>query len=291
MVRAGIGNAVELPIVRPLSGGLGARVTGMNITAPWSGLALDALQAALDKHALLVIKDQSLTRAELVAFSACFGTVVRHSVAEYLAPDHPEVMILSNNRENGRLVGAPNNGIYWHSDQIFRKRPVSLTLLYGHEVPPVAGDTLFADMRAIHSALPAELRARLQGMRAVHSFCASYEKNYLEAEPLTAVKREANPDVEHPAVRTHPRTGGRSIFLDPDSTIRIVGIPEAESAEILSLVFAYLDRSEFIYRHAWEPGDLVLWDNRCLMHRATFYDADQHRRVMWRTQLEGEDPV
>lgn len=277
--------------VQPLPGGLGARVTGVDLSKDLAAGLGAKLQAAIDTHALLVLPAQDIDRGRLVAFSRLFGPLLRHYVTEYLVGDHPEIMVLSNNYENGKRLGAPNNGIYWHSDQIFRKRPVSLTLLYGHEVPAQGGDTLFADMRAIYNALPEPTQMRIAGRRAIHSFQTSYDKNYIEAEPLTAERRRANPDVDHPVVRVHPHNGVKSLFLDPDSTTRILDLPDAESAAILSQAFAYLDQPRYLYSHAWQPRDLVVWDNRCLLHKATGYNESAHRRVMWRTQVEGEEPV
>jgi taurine dioxygenase len=276
----------ELQVV-PLPGGLGAEIHGVDLR---DGVPAGQLRDAIDRHALLVIPGQSLDTAALVAVSRSLGDVVVHQVTEYFAPGHPEVMVLSNDREDGKPVGAPNNGIFWHSDQIFRRAPVSYTLLYGHIVPPVGGDTLFADMRAVCDALPADLRAALRGRRSVHSFAASYRKNYIEAAPLTGERLAANPDIDHPVLRAHPRTGRLAVFVDPDSTTHILDLPTDESDAILAQLFAFLDKPAYVYRHRWRAGDLVVWDNRCLLHRATSYDEDRHRRLMWRTQIAGDVP-
>jgi taurine dioxygenase len=275
--------------VRPL-GAFGAEVE-MDLSHA-AAVDREAVLAALDRYGVVVFRRQQLTRAALVGFSALFGPPVRHVVAEYLAADHPEVMVLSNNFDGeGKRLGAPNNGIFWHSDQIHRPRPVSLTLLYGCEVPPDRGDTLFADMRAIYDALDPALRDRLEGCAAIHSFCASYDKNYREAVPLTPAQRAANPDIDHPVFRTHPRTGRKSVYVDPDSTVAIRGWSEKDSEVAIRSITDHIEQPAFQYRHRWQPGDLVVWDNRCLMHRATGYDDAQHRRIMWRTQVEGEVPV
>ncbi len=275
--------------IRPLDAGFGARIFGLAHLP--DGRQCAAIQAALDEYAVVAIDGQQLDRAALVAFTRQFGEPVRHQVAEYLAGDNPEVMILSNNFDaDGKRLGAPNNGIFWHSDQIHQRVPVNYTLLYGHEVPGEGGDTLFADMRAVLDALPAPIRAKLEGRKIVHSFRASYEKNYIEAEPLTEARRVANPDVAHPALRTHPATGRKSVYIDPDSAIAVEGLTPAESDETLAFVFDFLERPEFVYRHRWKRGDLVVWDNRCLMHRATSYDETVERRIMWRTQTKGTAP-
>jgi len=275
--------------IRPMDAGYGARILGLAHLPDDRQRA--AIQAALDEYGVIAIDGQQFDHAALVAFTRLFGEPVRHQVAEYLAGDNPEVMILSNNFDaDGKRLGAPNNGIFWHSDQIHQRVPANYTLLYGHEVPGDGGDTLFADMRAVLGALPAPIRAKLEGRNVVHSFRASYEKNYVEAEPLTEARRAANPDVAHPALRTHPTTGRKSVYIDPDSAITVEGLTPAESAETLAFVFDFLERPEFVYRHRWQRGDLVVWDNRCLMHRATGYDDTAHRRIMWRTQTKGTAP-
>jgi taurine dioxygenase len=275
--------------VRPLDAGYGARILGLK-ALPDDGERA-TIQAALDEYGVVAIDGQDFDRGALVAFTRQFGEPVRHQVAEYLAGDNPEVMILSNNvDETGRRLGAPNNGIFWHSDQIHQATPVTYTLLYGHEVPSEGGDTLFSDMRAAHDALPVPIREKLSGRNVVHSFRASYEKNYIEAEPLTPARLAANPDVPHPALRTHPVTGRKSVYIDPDSAIAVEGLAKAESEDILAFVFGFLERPEFVYRHRWKRGDLVVWDNRCLMHRATGYDDTAERRIMWRTQTKGTAP-
>jgi taurine dioxygenase len=277
--------------ISPLQGGLGAEIIGLDLMWHPGEIDADLLLRTIDEHGILVVRNQALDHGALVDFSASFGPVMVHQVAEYLSTERPEVMTLSNNVDDGKPVGAPNNGIFWHSDQIFRRKPVSYTLLYGHEVPAAGGDTLFADMRAVYDDLPDDIRIPLEGRRAVHSFCVSYEKNYIEAAPLTPERRAANPDTDHPVFRTHQRTGRKAVFVDPDSTSHILGLDPVSSTRFLAALFAYLERPAYIYRHHWRRGDLVMWDNASLMHKATGYDSTMHRRVMWRTQVAGSEPV
>lgn len=278
------------PRIEPLPGGFGAVIAGLDLRHPLDTASSAAIHEALAQHAVVVFPAQSLRQADLVAVSRALGEPVVHHVSAYQGDGHPEIMVLSNNIENGKPLGAPNNGVLWHSDHIYKARPVSYTLLYGHEVPPIAGDTLFADMRAAADALSARDRADLAARTARHSFAESYRKNYLAAAPLTEAMCAANPDVDHPVLRTHPSTGRAAVFVDPDSTISISGLAPADNDATLARLFAFLDDPALLYRHRWRQGDLVIWDNRCLMHRATGYDDSSHRRVMWRTQLAGEVP-
>ena len=275
-------------IIGPLNADFGVAVDGVRLAE----LASDgpALLDLLNVHGLVAVRGCEFTEEQLVAFSAVFGEVFVHYVGEYLSPRQPAIMYLSNNVVDGKPLGAPNNGIYWHSDQIFRERPLMATLLYGHEVPGSGGNTEFADMRAAFNALDPAMQARLLPLTAVHSFRRSYERNYIRAKPLSAADIAANPDVVHPVVRTHPVTGAQSLFLDPDSVTEIVGLSAAESEALLAQLYDWAFQPRFVYSHAWVEKELVVWDNRCLMHRATSYDASMHRRLMWRTQVKGDRP-
>ncbi len=197
-----------------------------------------ALAAALNTHALVAVRGCEFSEAELVDFSALFGEVFVHYVGDYLSPRQPAIMYLSNNVVDGKPLGAPNNGIYWHSDRTPGEKPLMATFLYGHEVPGEGGNTEFADMRAAFAALDPAMQKRLLPLKAVHSFRRSYELNYYKAKALTEKDFAANPDVSHPVVRTHPVTGAQSLFLDPDSVTAIVGLAAAESRALLDELLA-----------------------------------------------------
>lgn len=278
--------------VNPLDAPLGCVISGVDLSEMPDGGTAGIIRDAFLQHKLIVFPDQDLDEAALVRVSDLFGEPVVHHVGEYLDPAFPQIMRLSNNTVDGKPLGAPNNGIYWHSDQIFRERPMLATLLYGVRTPATTGgDTLFSDMYAAFEALPAEMQEKLLSLKAVHSFVASYERNYIRARTLSDQEKAENPDVVHPVVRTHPETGRRSLFVDPDSVTEILGVGAAESAELLSFLFAHIEDERFVYRHAWQQGDLAVWDNRCLMHCATSYDETSEIRLMFRTQTQGDRPV
>jgi len=278
-------------VITPLEGPLGCRISGINLAEPLSDDMVRSIREAFLAHRLVVFPDQELDEAALVRVSHVFGDPVVHHVGEYLDQEFPQIMRLSNNVVDGKALGAPNNGIYWHSDQIFREQPMLATLLYGVRTPVTSGgDTLFSDMHAAFDALPDELQQRLLPLKAVHSFVASYERNYVRARILSAQEKADNPDVVHPVVRTHPQTGRKSLFVDPDSVTRIQGLGEQESDELLTFLFAHIADDRFVYRHAWNQGDLAAWDNRCLMHCATGYDETSEIRLMFRTQTQGDRP-
>ena len=285
---AGAGNA---PWVLPFDAPFGCIIDQVDLSRMPSAEVADVIREAFLEHKLIVFPQQKLDEAALVQVTYLFGEPVVHHVGEYLDTDFPQIMRLSNNTVDGKPLGAPNNGIFWHSDQIFREQPMLATLLYGVETPATTGgDTLFSDMHAAFEALSDEMQARLLPLKAVHSFVASYERNYVRARTLSEQEKASNPDVAHPVVRTHPVTGRKSLFVDPDSVTRILGVSDEESADLLSFLFAHIEDTRFVYRHAWQQGDLAVWDNRCLMHCATSYDDSQEIRLMFRTQTLGDRP-
>jgi len=278
--------------VTPMDGPLGCTISGVDLSVMPDADMARVIREAFLAYKLIVFPDQELDEAALVRVSDLFGEPVVHHVGEYLDPEFPQIMRLSNNVVDGKPLGAPNNGIYWHSDQIFRERPMLATLLYGVRTPAKSGgDTLFSDMYAAFEALPVAMQTRLLSLKAVHSFVASYERNYIRARTLSAQEKADNPDVIHPVVRTHPETGRKSLFVDPDSVTEILGVSADESAELLAFLFAHIEDERFVYRHVWQQGDLAVWDNRCLMHSATSYDENSEVRLMFRTQTQGDRPV
>ena len=277
--------------VTPLSGSMGCVVSGLDLREPLADDVSGLIRKAFLAHRILIFRNQSLDEASLVRVTREFGEPVVHHVGEYLDQDFPQIMRLSNNTVDGKPLGAPNNGIHWHSDQIFRPEPMLATLLYGERTPAATGgDTLFSDMYGAYEALSPEMKERLAPLQAVHSFVASYERNYIRARKLSAQEMADNPDVCHPVVRTHPETGRKALFVDPDSVKHIEGMDRDESDDLLRALFAHVEDPRFVYRHKWRQGDLVVWDNRCLMHRATNYDESREIRLMLRTQTQGDRP-
>ncbi|MEC9345435.1 MAG: TauD/TfdA family dioxygenase [Pseudomonadota bacterium] len=275
----------------PLDAPLGCRIEGVDLSGPVSATVATAILDAFHAYQLVVFPGQNLDEGTLVRATHLFGEPVIHHVGEYLDVAHPEVMRLSNNEVDGKPLGAPNNGINWHSDQIFRERPMLATLLYGARTPATTGgDTLFSNMYLAHDALPPRLQQRLKGVGAAHSFVASYDRNYIRARKLSDEEKAANPEVIHPAIRTHPVTGRKALFVDPDSVTRLVGLDTAEGEDILAFLFEHIADTRFVYRHRWTQGELVAWDNRCLLHRATTYDDSREIRLMFRTQTQGDRP-
>jgi alpha-ketoglutarate-dependent 2,4-dichlorophenoxyacetate dioxygenase len=275
--------------VRPLSAVMGAEVRGLDLYRALGAEEFAAVIKAFHRHLLLVFPDQRIDEAEHIAFSRRFGDLQVHVLDQYRHPQHSEIYVLSNVDKNDKTTGShPDKGtLVWHSDLSFQKRPASATILYGIEVPRRGGDTLYADMYAAYEALDPATKNRLNGLKAVHDLDASRRR---AGEPaMTAKQRAEAPPVEHPAVRTHPDTGRKILYISRHVS-HFAGIPRDESDELLERLMAHATKDEFVFRHKWGSRDVVMWDNRCTMHCATPYDAGAERRVLHRTVVLGDVP-
>ncbi len=279
--------------VRPLSPVLGAEIVGLDLAEPVDAAAFRRVREALEAHGVVVFRDQArLTPARHVEFSRAFGPLQIHVRAEFLHPEHPEILVVSNVVENGRNVGLADAGRYWHSDLSYVAEPSLGSLLHAREIPAEGGDTLFASTTAAYEALDEGTRAVVDGLAAVHDYDArNREQAALGLRTgLSAAQRQAVPPVVHPVVRVHPATGRRALFVNEGFTTRIVGLPEEEGAALLARLFEHQRRPDFVYRHVWRPHDLVFWDNRSTLHLAA--GCPPHlRRHMFRTTVEGDRPV
>jgi len=271
----------------PLGSPIGAEVTGIDAGAPISDLAMQAIWKALDDHSVIVLRDQHIFPAAQVALARRLGDMRTSFYNRYSVPGQPELSVVSNIKEGGELIGIADAGMLWHTDASYLKTPDMYTLLYGIEIPQrdgkAIGDTLFSSTWAAYESLPAETKDRIAGARAIHSFTDHLEKkrqaNNLKRAPLTEAQKAELPDVDHPVVRTHPRTGRRCLFVTEGHTSTIAGLPAQESAELLRLLWDQIRKPEFHYRHSWRKGDLVIWDNCAVQHLAVFDYGDTPRRL------------
>ncbi|MBL8663622.1 MAG: TauD/TfdA family dioxygenase [Candidatus Odyssella sp.] len=283
-----MGLALDLSPISPV---MGAEVQGVDLAAPMDAPAFAAIRAAFNRHGLLRFPAQTLDEAALVAFSRRFGELQIHVLDEYRHPRFPEIYVLSNvDRATGETTGRhPDLGtLVWHSDLSFQRRPALATILYGIAVPKAGGETLFADLAAAYDALDGALKRRIAGLRAIHDL--DHSRQRAGAPPMTAAQRAEAPPVDHPLVRTHPETGRKGLYIS-HHIARIEGLPEAESRALLGELMAHATGERFVYANRWRSGDVVMWDNRLTMHRATEYDAARERRVIHRTVVKGDTPV
>lgn len=270
---------------------LGARIEGVDLGAV-SDEAFSQIEAAWHEHAVLVFPDQSLSDAEQIAFSRRFGALERPQTKSGLGDD-PCIFMLSNLRADGTL-DAPgeahelfNRGNqYWHTDSSFKRLPAKGSLLAAREVPGAGGETEFADMRAAYDALDAELKAWLEDKRAVHSY--RYSQGLIGGlEVLSQDELDALPPVEHPLVQAHPATGRRALYIGRHAS-HIAGEDLEGSRALLKELCENACRPPRVFSHSWQAGDLVMWDNRCVLHRGRPWPPDQ-ARVMARTTFANDD--
>jgi alpha-ketoglutarate-dependent 2,4-dichlorophenoxyacetate dioxygenase len=281
--------AIEVEQIHPVFVG---RVTGVDLRQPVGDETLAAITAAIDRHAVLVFPDQRIDDAQQIAFSLRLGPLegAAKAVLKEKRRDLPrEIVDVSNIDEKDGLFGATDRRrLYslgnqlWHTDASFRRIPARYSMLSARIIPPAGGETEFADLRAAWDALPEAMRRRVDGLVAEHSIWHSRAK-----VGLTAVDDEEKaqlPPVPQTLVRTHPGSKRRTLYLAAHA-FRIEGLSDAEGAALIDELMRFATEPRFVYTHRWTVGDLVMWDNRCTMHRGRPYDDTTHRREMHRTTV------
>ena len=277
--------------VTPQPSGFGAEITGVDLSRPLDGDALAEVKAAWARHSVVAFPDQPLSLDQLEAFTLQIGPF---GDDPYVAPmpGHPNVLEVRREPDE-KLTPFGGN---WHSDWSFQATPPAATILRSEVIPPVGGDTLYCDAARAYDALDAAMKAKLAPLKAVHSATRAYGPKSAYSRELDQrsmpiiVSPEADKTYAHPLVRTHPVTGRKALFISPVYTIGIEGMTPAEADPILGDLYKHMLRDEFIYRHKWRAGMVVMWDNRCTMHNAEG-GYDGHLRVMHRTTVAGERPV
>ncbi|MEQ8193677.1 MAG: TauD/TfdA family dioxygenase [Rhodospirillales bacterium] len=276
---------------RALSPLMAAEIVGLDLSRPVGENLRDAILETFNRDHVLVFRDQHLSKAEQIAFTETFGELEPHVNADFRGHEFPHLHVVNNLGPDGKPARAlTNKGNYaWHTDKSYMAVPSLATLLFAVEVPPEGGDTEFADMQAAYAALSDDMKARIGTLRMVHSWERSREKS--GSKPATEQEKRDAPPVVHPLVRTHPATGAKSLYIGTHAS-HVEGWPRADGERLLKELQDFATQERFIYRHRWRPGDLVMWDNRCLLHRATdTYDMDKHRRILHRTVVRGAVPV
>lgn len=269
--------------VTPLSSALGAQIHGIDAAAI-DDAGFERVRAAWLEHLVLLFRNQRLDDRALVDFTSRFGELEEAPLfgGRRYVEEHPEVMIISNVAVDGREIGSLGNAeAFWHTDLNFVEEPPAASCLFAHEVPPTGGDTGFANMYAAFEALPQDVAARIAGRRIRH------DARFNSAGYLREVRV---PDTLHPIVRRHPETLRNALYLGRRAHARIEDMAVDESDALLDTLWAHATSDAFTWHHQWRAGDLLIWDNRCTLHRRDSFDASQ-RRVMHRTQTRGSRPV
>jgi len=269
--------------IKPLSRAIAAEIGGIDAAAPIDDAAFGCIVAAWLAHHVLLLRDQRLTDAALVRFTSRFGELETAPLfkGRRFVDDHPEVMIISNVTVDGREIGSLGNAeAFWHTDLNFVEEPPAASCLYAHEVPLEGGNTGFANMELAFATLPADFAARIAGLRIRH------DARFNSAGYLREVRV---PDTLHPIVRTHPDTGRKSLYLGRRANASIEGLSADESDALLDALWDHATSDALIWHHHWRAGDLLIWDNRCTLHRRDSFD-NSARRIMHRTQTRGTRP-
>jgi taurine dioxygenase len=273
-----------VPTGRPLA----AEVRGVDLRS-LDDQKFAALRRAWHQHQVLLIRSQTLSDQDLIAFSRRFGDLDWAPVQETgrrFVEGLPEIYIVSNVKVNGEPIGSLGAGeAVWHTDMSYLDVPPMASMLYALEVPPSGGNTSFCSMYAIYEALPAEMKQRIAGLKIKHD--GTYNSGGFLRQGVTATDDpRTSPGAVHPLICTHPDTGRQMLYLGRRRNAYLVGLELSESEALLDELWRYVERPEFAWEHTWRVGDLVMWDNRCTMHRRDPFD-DTSRRVMHRTQIKG----
>jgi taurine dioxygenase len=291
-------------IVTKLAKHLGARITGVDLSQPLDDATFAQVSKAFFDNEVVVFPQQKLTPEQQIAFTRRFGVLEHHVRKEARLAAHPEIFILSNILdENGKAIGAQDAGRFWHSDLSYKREPSLLSALYAVRIPArngkPLGDTHFASSTAAYDALPAAMKQKLQGLKNIHSYRDYRLKNYaaqqdemrrgirtVQEHAPTPEQLASVPDMATPVVRVHPITGRKGLFVNEGHTSHMFGMPREEGDALLRQLYDHITSPEFVYTHHWTAGDLLMWDNIAVQHKATF-DYDPLPRLLYRTTVRG----
>jgi len=268
---------------------------GFDLSRPVDDATFAELERLFHDNIVVCFRGQTLSNRQHIEFSRRFGELEIHIVKKYLLPGVPEILLISNVRnEAGELIGLADAGFTWHSDTSYRRQPSRCSLLYAKEVPhrdgEPLGETVFANTVAAYEALPVAMRQRLEGLKAIHRYSERRRVGNSPRPKLTAAQLAETPDIAHPIVRTHPHTGRKALYVTAGECVGIEGMPDDEAADLIAELDAHCVREAFLYRHRWRVGDLLMWDNAACMHLAICDYALPERRLMHRTTVIGSQP-
>ena len=274
--------------VKKLAAALGAEIGGVDLSKPLDAATFAQIRAAWLEHLVLVFRGQKLTDPRLLAFTRLFGELDPPGPNPYgksFLPEHPEINVISNIVEGGAPIGGLGDGeAIWHADMTYVERPPMGAILHALEVPESGGDTYWANMYLAYDTLPDELKHKIEGREAIHdatyNSAGQMRKGY---EEITDPRKA--PGARHPLVSTHPETGRRCLFLGRRRNSYVVGMDLEESEDLLDALWAHAAKPEFVFRQKWKAGDVLIWDNRCTLHRRDAFDPSA-RRLMHRTQIK-----
>ena len=278
---------------RSLTPSFGLEILGIDLSEAITDDVFSKLRRDFAESGVVLIRNQDhISPLDQVEFSKRFGPLEEHVLTQFLLPGHPEIFVVSNITENGRYIGAHGGAKEYHSDLAYLKEPSLGSVFRCLECPEEGGETAFVSMAAAYDALPKRLQLMFDELDAVYDYVWSYDRRMASIRgPLSEIQRAKTPPIVHPAVRAHPETGRKALFLSDIWVRYFVGMNEADSQDLLAEVMEIAKKPEAEYQHVWQPGDIVMWDNRSTMHRACPFDEENTRRLMHRTTVKGDKPL
>jgi taurine dioxygenase len=269
---------------RALTPAIGAEIIGVDLSRPIPDEMFNNILETWHRHLVILFREQHLSEDDQVRFGERFGPPAVSHTRRYTTKN-PAVMLISNIRENGELIGAlPDGEMQFHTDQCHQERPAMASMLYSLEIPSQGGNTLFANAYLAYETLPEAIKRKIEGRKALNAY------DYDNAATIRSTKlRDGIPSYWHPMVRTHPATGRKALYVNRLMTVAIEGMSDSEGDELLNALFDHQEQRQFVYEHAWRPHDVLLWDNRCTLHARTDFSAAE-RRLMRRLTILGEKP-
>ena len=283
-----VGTSIAITSLGPVAA---TEISDIDLAQTIDGPIFAAIEEAFDRSGVIVIRGQKITPAQQVAFARRFGEIeVNYNSGKYGLADTPEIYRISNITKDGKPIGSRRAGENWHSDMIYAARPPRATMLHAVEVPSLhgltLGDTSFAYASAAFDALPETMKRHIDGMIGIFDFTGRKRSDVPDAATV-----ERYPSVQHPIVRTHPRTGRKCLYVNRDDCTGIVGMSREAAEPLIVALSDHVIKPEFVYRHRWREGDIVMWDNCTVQHKASVdYDLPQ-RRLMHRLTIAGTLPV
>ncbi len=279
--------------VRPIGRTFAAEVTGMPINGDVSPELLTQFIALLHRYRVLVVPDLDVDPADLVAFSARFGPLEIHSRFENTLPAHREIFCVGNVERDGMKASFSRGVEQWHADSSYRTLPSDASLFYGEIVPPEGGETMFADATAAYRTLDPRVKQDIESKHAIHSLETlrlwGLRQNPGREREIDSQAAEY-PPVRQPLVREHPATGMKSLYVCPAVISHIEGMDAEAGAALIETLTEHITQPRFVYSHRWQKGDLVMWDNRSVLHTASLFDHARYQRLMYRTTVAGHAP-
>jgi len=273
---------------KPLSPGFGVETSDVDASRSLSDDEFADVERTFFRAQVLVLRDQSLTPAQYVAFARRLGPPEPHVIDQFHHLDDPNILILTNRKKDGQPLGLADAGTYFHTDYSYLQVPARATMLYSIEVPKVGGNTLFANQYAAYDGLPEAMKRRIDGLVGIHHYGnrkVPDEMSRVAASPLTAEQMAKMPLITHRLVRPHPVTGRKALYAVSGSSYGIVGMPEDEAVALLDELAAHATQPKYVYSLSYRVGDIVIWDNASLLHSATLTDPDDPR-TLWRITVK-----